>query len=51
MLACMQSEMCRAQVNTPTRLALVSVAFLYVGLIVILPFGNIFIQVQGVAGC
>ena len=37
------------QVNTPVRVALVSVAFLYVGLIVILPFINIFIQANAFA--
>jgi sulfate/thiosulfate transport system permease protein len=31
-------------VNTPVRLALVSIGFLYIGLIVLLPFANVFYQ-------
>ena len=46
-----RNELRRAavQVNTPARIFLVSTAFLYVGLIVILPFVNIFIQVRQVS--
>ena len=40
----------RAQVNTPARIFLVTTAFVYVGLIVILPFINIFIQVTKITG-